>query len=178
MTEEKGKWLIAENPSIEPIGFRHPDHEVGDRDHLHLGSFEAQIVDPMWLEVPWFAKNVDSERINVRWSDDAPENEFTVQNVLEGLVAKGFDRTAALTIYQICAFDGKDLPDHLDQYIELAPSGEGRKISATYIGQRWDLIEQHLPFLEAVLDLERQWRKRRPLIRRLNARIKEIKDMR
>lgn len=182
MVQGSGRWLIVRNNNINPIHFRHPKHDAADVEHLTLGGFEAKSIQELWLDVPWFMDKVRSEsnpdgRIDLYRSDDPPDNRFTVNSVAERLVQeRGFTRNAALTVYQICASD--PLPDELDQYIELAPSREGRQISDTYIAPRWDLVQQHLPFLEAVLEVETEWRKRQDLMDRLNKRIESIGELR
>lgn len=177
MTEgKKGKWLVATNTQVGAISFKHPDPEASDEAHLRLAGFESKVVDLLWLEVPHFVGAVESKRVTVDWTDKLPSNDFVQGKVVEQLVADGFTNNAAATIYQICSFDGDELPEHLDQYIDLAPGRDGRRIGRTYIGPRWDLVEDHLPFLQGVLALEQRWRNRPGLVRRIENRIVEIRE--
>ncbi|MFA5637248.1 MAG: hypothetical protein WC977_15230 [Anaerovoracaceae bacterium] len=173
---KEGRWLVASNTSMGAINFRHPEKDAADVDHLRLGSFESKVIDPLWLNVPWFVDAMQDGRVVVVRSDELPDNTISASAVVEDMITRGWDRNAALTAYHICGCD--PIPPELDQYIDLEPSQRSRRrMGPTYINQRWDLLKQHLPFLRELLALEQRWRNRRGVVRRLEKRIKELEDV-
>lgn len=173
----QGRWLIASNVSPGPICFRNPDRDADDDEHLSLSGFESKIIDEMWLDIPWFVKEVESGRIVTYRADVMPDNRHTAQATVERLVESGMTRNAAMTIWQMCAAD--PLPPELDQYIDLAPTADNKQqFGATYINVRWDLVDQHLPFLRAFLEEEQAWRNRPDIVARVQSRIEEIESLR
>ena len=174
--EGEGRWLIVKNNEISPISVPHPDRDARDNEHLSLGSFEEKQIPEEWLESPVLLKDVERGRLSLLRSDSLPDNSFAVDTVVSNLTQKGWAPHAAISAWQICACD--PIPPELDYLIEVEPSAESRVAHGpTAISNRWDLVREHLPWLREILDLERRWRKRRKLIRRLNKRIGELERM-
>ncbi|NIQ88597.1 MAG: hypothetical protein GWN93_05775 [Deltaproteobacteria bacterium] len=172
----EGRWLIVRNASVEPISVPHPDRDAKDSEHLSLSGWEEQVIGEEWLESPVFIGDVGRGRLELRYSDDVPSNEFRVDNVVDELTAKGFSQNAALTAWQICA--AVPIPPELDYMIEMEPSEEAkRQHGPTFITNRWDLVRDQLPWLRAIHDLESRWRKRGRILGRLNNRIEQLEEM-
>lgn len=174
--EDEGRWLIVKNEQIEPISVPHPDRDAKDTEHLNLSGFEEKVLDREWLSSHVLMRDVQRGRLSLRWSDDVPSNEFIMPRIVSELTGRGWQPHAAITIWQMCASD--PIPPQLDYLIELEPTTESKSVHGqTSITDRWDLIAQHLPWLREVRDLEERWRNRRPIKRRLNARIEELEKM-
>ena len=174
--EGEGRWLIVRNNEIKPISVPHPDRDARDNEHLSLGGFEEQQIPEEWLDSPVLLRDVERGRLSLRRSDSLPDNQFTVDVVVSDLTQKGWEPHAAVSVWQICACN--PIPEELDYLIEVEPTSESKAAHGpTALSNRWDLVREHLPWLREILALERRWRKRRKLIRRLNARIDQLERM-
>jgi hypothetical protein len=174
--EGEGRWLIVRNESIEPISVPHPSRDAKDSEHLNLGGFEEELLSDEWLDSPTLMRDVERGRLSLRRSDTVPSNEFAVGRIVDSLMSKGWQAHAAITVWQICA--SQPIPPEYDYLIELEPTTDSKAARGpTSITPRWDLIQEHLPWLKEILSLERRWRKRSRFIGRLNARIEQLERM-
>lgn len=172
----EGRWLIVRNEEINPISVPHPDRDARDSEHLNLGGWEEKVITDEWLNSPVFLGDVERGRLSLRRSDDLPTNEFAVASVVSSLTEKGMSPVPAVTVWQMCA--AQPIPPELDYLIELEPSADSKQQhGSTFITTRWDLVNDHLPWLREIRDLESRWRKRGRILGRLNSRIRELEAL-
>jgi hypothetical protein len=181
-SEAEGRWLIAENLTVRSRSFPHPERDASESEHLHLGPFEAKVIEPVWLESPAFTRYVYDPDDNpegyiaVYRSDTPPTGEFTIANVIEDMSDRGVPRPMALHAFYICAQDpiGKEYAT----FISLEPSVDSvARFGATSITAQWDLLRNHLPWIKEVRALEERWRKRDAVLAALDVRIDQLEEM-
>lgn len=180
-----GRWLVAQNLTVRPRHFPHPNRDAKDDEHLSLGSYQATIIDPSFLDSVSFTRHVrtgenldDPEAyLEVYWTDTPPSVEFELVTVLEDMMGREVPRPMALTAYYICAQE--PIPPEYADFLTLEPSPDSvRRFGPTSLTAQWDMVRNHLPWLREVRGLEERWRKRDSVLAVLDMRIDELEEMR
>ncbi len=167
----EGDFVLVSNTSPNTLIVRSlkPDH-----DDLVLPMEQEIPVDyDYWRTVPHFARDVKAGKIALRRSEDVPGDQAHHLNAdYEKQLTPDLKQLALL----VCSVDLDDqllsalrLPDLLG---ETGLPKKGVKATKAY------LKGTHMPFLQAIRELETRWKKRKEVLAEINRNIKKIEAMR
>ena len=166
----EGGFLIAKKSGTSTMIVRSP--KPGDFEDLVIPPHKEVTVDEAWLKVPYFVRDVDAGKIELRRSDTFPvETPWTVAQEFEGQLEDG-QKQLAKTICELPLSEQYLSAIHIGELVnDQGIPRQGARVTKSY------LVEKHLPFLKATLALEGRWQKRKKVTDELKRAIKRIEAL-
>lgn len=166
-TQPTGKFLLAKNLG-ESTRFYRKQGEI-DED-LSLPAYQAVVIDPQWLDVPYFIRDITAKYVKTEWSDFVPD--IVDLNVSDKWELSDLQKQVAGSIVRSKTLDGQ-MQDiiHLTRWIGengLPLSGARTNVTVEY------LKTSHRQFLQATIELEKRIRNRPEFIEFMTKELKAI----
>jgi hypothetical protein len=159
------KFLVAENTSDSTMVFRHPSPEKNGLADLVIKGYDSEVIEPFWLDVPWFVRYVNLGTITT-YREDAPPPKRNLDVTPELTLDDRLLDAQSLSIVTKPKYDSISR-----SLVNINPMNLGGAVDRDW------LRNTGIKFLRNVISREKKWRNRPEVLSECEARIRQINEL-